>query len=146
MANRKKITRRIAVAVVCVLALALVGRIEPVSAQDQTDAWRSVGPYIPSGVEAATYELAIDTQAPTTMYVGTRGGVFKTTDGGGRWFGVNTGLPAAAIVDALAIDPQHPATLYVGITLPSVFEPFGAGIFKTDDGGDSWRSMAGLEN
>ena len=41
------------------------------------------------------------------------GGVFKSTNGGGNWSVVNTGL-ADTNVHALAIDPATPATLYAG--------------------------------
>src|SRR5437667_448603 len=37
--------------------------------------------------------LAIDPQTPTTLYASSSGGsVFKSTDGGGNWSAVNTGL------------------------------------------------------
>ena len=55
------------------------------------------------------YALAIDPTTPSTLYAGTGSdGVFKSTDGGGSWSAVNTGLPGTAVVvDALAIDPDH---------------------------------------
>jgi len=36
--------------------------------------------------------LAIDPDTPTTLYAGTGGGVFKSTNGGANWSAVNTGL------------------------------------------------------
>ena len=39
--------------------------------------------------------------------------MFKSTNGGGNWSAVNTGL-TNAIVRALAIDPATPTTLYAG--------------------------------
>ena len=38
--------------------------------------------------------LAIDPATPTTLYagIGNNGGVFKSTNGGGNWSAVNTGL------------------------------------------------------
>ena len=38
--------------------------------------------------------LAIDPATPATLYAGTGGGVFKSTNGGGEWGAVNTGLTA----------------------------------------------------
>ncbi|MGQ9568633.1 MAG: hypothetical protein ACUVWW_11370, partial [Anaerolineae bacterium] len=47
--------------------------------------WTSIGP------EGGTiYALAIDPATPTTLYAGTWGGVFKSTNGGGNWSAVNT--------------------------------------------------------
>ena len=60
--------------------------------------------------------LAIDPSTPSTLYAGTltyQGGVFQSTDSGGSWSAVNTGLivpqysASAHDVYALAIDPQH---------------------------------------
>ena len=53
-----------------------------------TNVWTSNGP------EGGTiHALAIDPVTPTTLYAGTDGGgVFKSTNGGGNWSAVNTGL------------------------------------------------------
>jgi hypothetical protein len=39
----------------------------------------------------------------TTLYTGTSGGIFKSTDGAGNWSAVNTGLPTCRSVSALVI-------------------------------------------
>ena len=60
------------------------------------------------------YALAIDPSAPATLYAGTYGGgVFKSSDGGGSWTAINTGL-TDPLFSALAIDPSAPGTLYAG--------------------------------
>ena len=53
---------------------------------------------------------------PGTVYAGTEGeGMFKTTDGGGSWAPMNSGLPAGDVeLFALAIDPTSPRTIYAG--------------------------------
>ena len=65
--------------------------------------------------------LAIDPSNPNTLYVGTEGGVFKSTDAGGIWSAINSGLTNTHIW-GLAIDPSNPNTLYAGTE--------GGGIFK----------------
>jgi len=70
--------------------------------------------------------LTIDPATPTTLYAGTYDGLFKSTDCGGSWGSVNTGLTDTSII-ALAIDPATPTILYVGTD-------FG-GVFKSTDGG-----------
>ena len=53
-----------------------------------TNVWTSNGPE-----GGSIYALAIDPETPTTLYAGTwGGGVFKSTNGGGNWSAVNTGL------------------------------------------------------
>jgi hypothetical protein len=74
--------------------------------------------------------LAIDPQTPTTVYAGTYGGVFKSTDGAGSWSPANIGGGGfGGFVFALAIDPQTPTTVYAGTF---------AGVVKSTDRGGSW--------
>ena len=44
--------------------------------------------------------LAIDPDTPDTLYAGTYSGVFKSTDGGGNWSPVNTGLTNTSVYDS----------------------------------------------
>ena len=93
------------------------------------------------------YALAIDPAAPRTLYAGTGGGVFKSTDGGARWS--TTGLPYYApgeagtaywLFDALAIDPHTPSTLYVGTSGGGSYgpPPGAKSAYKSTDSGASW--------
>ena len=78
--------------------------------------------------------LAIDPTNPDTVYVGTSGGVSKTTNGGGSWTAVNSGIQAITpqpLVQALAVDRNNPSVVYAG-------SGTGTGVFKTTNGGDSW--------
>src|SRR5439155_1757938 len=63
--------------------------------------------WVSHGPEGGTVTaLAVDSASPSTVYAGTfGGGVFKTTDGGGSWSAVNTGLPSNAdVAGARAVD------------------------------------------
>ena len=72
----------------------------------------------------------------TTLYAGIYGtydsGVFKSTNGGGNWSPVNTGLTNTYVYD-LAIDPAMPTTLYAGT--------WGGGVFKSTNGGANWSTL-----
>ncbi|MFA5194063.1 MAG: hypothetical protein WC740_25420, partial [Verrucomicrobiia bacterium] len=81
---------------------------------------------------------------PQVIYIGTEGGVHKSTDGGETWQWQREGFPPlqrhsySAPIGALAIDPQQPDTLYAGIGRPR-WKKGGAGtIYKTTDGGAHW--------
>ena len=74
--------------------------------------------------------LAIDPQTPATLYAGTNGGVFKSTDRGGTWHAANSGLTAFEVL-ALAVDPLAPETLYAGTN---------GGVFVSTNGGGSWSA------
>jgi cysteine-rich repeat protein len=84
----------------------------------------------PSAVPA----LAIDPSSPSTLYATMSNSVmFKSTNGGTSWSGIDTG---PYFVSALVIDPSTPTTLYAGTS---------DGVFKSTDGGTSW-SAPGVTN
>jgi len=62
--------------------------------------------------------LATDPVKAGTLYAGTDGGVFRSTDGGESWTAVNNGLgPLSLQVQALALDPTGATTLYAGLSV-----------------------------
>ncbi len=75
--------------------------------------------------------LAIDPVTPSTMYAGTRNGLYRSTDGGANWTALDRALSGTSI-SILAIDPDTPATLYAGT---------GKGVFKGTDSGSHWRQL-----
>lgn len=83
--------------------------------------------------------LAIDPSTPATIYAGTSGGVFKSTNGGANWGAVNTGL-THAYARALAIDPATPTTIYAG-TIGVVGDVWVGGVFKSTNGGRNWSQV-----
>jgi photosystem II stability/assembly factor-like uncharacterized protein len=98
--------------------------------------WTSNGPYSPYGGELV-YALAINPVVPTTLYAGTVGGVFRSTDGGNSWSAANGGvLDQLGDVRALVINPTSPSILYAGI--PGSI----AGVFRSTDGGNSWSTLS----
>jgi photosystem II stability/assembly factor-like uncharacterized protein len=88
--------------------------------------WISIGPE-----GGPVWALAIHPQTPETLYAGTWGGVFKSTNGGTNWTAINTGL-TYTYINALAIHPQTPETLYAGTD---------GGVFKSTNGGTNWTAI-----
>ena len=56
------------------------------------------------------HAFAIDPRTPTTVYAGVPDGVLKSTDGGGSWSPLSTGVTSP--VSALVVDPLTPTTVY----------------------------------
>ncbi len=82
-----------------------------------------------------------------TMYVATAsGGVWKTMNEGVTWEPIFDQQVSTAIGD-IALDPQNQQVLWVGTGEANIFRSSqaGCGIFKTADGGKTWKHM-GLEN
>lgn len=95
-------------------------------------------------------------QEPGTLFLGTWGGVHKSTDGGETWVPKRNGFPPPGVynytapVGAIAVDPQNPLTVYAGIGMPRLGHndvsrwapvPTKGAIFKSTDGGENWRMI-----
>ena len=78
--------------------------------------------------------LAIHPTEPSTIYAGSGGGVFKSTNGGRTWTPMNNGLTNRNVT-ALVINPSTPSTLYVAVSTVSN----GSGVYKSTDGGSNWN-------
>jgi photosystem II stability/assembly factor-like uncharacterized protein len=104
---------------------------------------RHIGPAITSGRIAAIDGVASD---PRIIYAGAAGG--------GVWKSINGGTTFKPVFDkysqsigAITIDQSHPETVWVGTgeTWTRNSTSIGTGLYKTTDGGDSWKRV-GLEN
>src|SRR6266540_742693 len=83
---------------------------------------------------------------PNTYYVGAAsGGIFKTTDGAVHWEPVFDEQPVASI-GSLAIAPSDSNIIWAGTGEAHIRSHIsvGAGIYKSTDGGKTWKLM-GLE-
>jgi len=81
---------------------------------------------------------------PKLAYMGTAGGgVFKTTDGGKTWLSITDKSFKAASVGAIAVAPSDANVVYVGMGETDIrgnLSP-GDGIWKSTDGGQTWKHM-----
>jgi photosystem II stability/assembly factor-like uncharacterized protein len=84
---------------------------------------------------------------PKIYYAGAAsGGIFKSIDGGIHWKPVFDDQPAASI-GALAMTPSDPNVIWAGTgeTFIRSNISIGSGIYKSTDGGKTWKHM-GLDN
>ena len=127
-----------------ILVVALSGPGLPASAQVEIDSStfgglyaRSIGPAIMSGRIAAIDAVSGD---PLTIYAGAAsGGVWKSKDGGLTWKPIFDDYIQS--IGAIRIDPQDSNTVWVGTGESWVRNSVsvGAGVYKSTDGGDSWK-------
>jgi photosystem II stability/assembly factor-like uncharacterized protein len=93
-----------------------------------------VGTWTTHGPDGASVgAVAVDPANPATVYAGTGGGVFKSTNGGASWSAANSGLGSTGVA-ALAIDPSSTTTLYAA-------GGEQGGVFKSTNGGASWTAI-----
>lgn len=105
---------------------------------------RSIGPAGMSG-RVTTIDAVVDN--PDIIYVGAAsGGVWKSVSGGIDWEPVFDDQPVQSI-GAIAINQRTPDVVWVGTGEgnPRNSQNSGIGIFRSLDGGQSWKHM-GLEN
>ncbi len=108
--------------------------------------WQFIGPANISG-RCTDVEAVSPHGSNYTIWIGSAtGGVWKSTNEGTTFEPVFEEMPTASIGD-IAIDPNNPDIVWAGTGEANIFRSSnaGCGIFKTTDGGKSWKLM-GLEN
>ncbi len=101
---------------------------------------RSIGPAAMSGRVTA---IAVAPHSRDVIYVGSAsGGLWRSTDGGTTWKPILDDQGASSI-GAVAIDPLNPDVIWVGTGEgnPRNSQNIGDGIYKSIDGGRSWKHL-----
>ncbi len=101
---------------------------------------RNIGPAIMSGRIA---DIAIDTERPNTWYVAAgSGGLWKTTNGGTTWSPIFDDYGSYSI-GCVTIDPSDRHTIWVGTgeNVGGRHVGFGDGVYRSLDGGQSFKNM-----
>jgi photosystem II stability/assembly factor-like uncharacterized protein len=106
--------------------------------------------------------LAMDPSNPQVVYAamwqmsrqhwgfssgGPGSGIFKTTDGGAHWTNIThrPGLPTGILGKVgLAVAPSEPNVVYA--LVQATYKGQAGGLFRSDDGGQSWRLMSLSQN
>lgn len=130
-----------------VFSLALAAQKEEIKKKESTESdifkglkFRSIGPAFTSGRIA---DFAVNPGNPNEYYVGVASGhIWKTTNAGITWEPVFDNYGAYAI-GCLAMDPTNKNVVWAG-TGENNFQRvlgYGDGVYKTVDGGKSWKNM-----
>ena len=73
----------------------------------------------------------------------TGGGLWKTTDGGNEWFPVTDGQISSSSIGAVAVAETNPDVVYIGGGETQLRGSItqGDGVYKSKDGGKTWRHL-----
>jgi len=82
----------------------------------------------------SVHGIAIDPKTHSNIYIATKEGIYKSTDGGKNWMWSSTDIEVSS-VSSVVIDPSRPKILYAS----------GTGIYKSEDSGKTW-DLLGLED
>ena len=101
---------------------------------------RSIGPAFTSG---RVIGFAVEPNNPSKYFVAVAsGGVWKTVNAGNTWTPVFDN-EASYSIGAIVLDPKNPLTVWVGTgennSQRSV--SYGNGVYKSEDGGRSWKNV-----
>ena len=119
------------------------------------DAGRVWTPIFDSQNVASIGALGIAPSAPDTLYVGTGestlrdsagygNGVYKTTDGGKSW--THLGLADTQHIGKIAVDPHDPTRVFVAAIGHLYAANDERGVFRSLDGGKTWKKVLGDAN
>jgi len=100
-------------------------------------------------------DVVVSPSNPRILYVGTGennprnsvsygDGVYKSTDGGKTW--TNVGLKNTFQIGRIAIHPKNPDVVYVGALGRLYGENEDRGLYKTEDGGQTWKKILYVDN
>lgn len=106
--------------------------------------WRNIGPFRGGRANAIAGVINND-QKFYTGYTG--GGVWTTEDGGISWKNISDGFFTVGSIGDIAVAESDPNVVYVGTgehAVRGVMTSYGNGVYKSTDGGKSWKNI-GLE-
>jgi photosystem II stability/assembly factor-like uncharacterized protein len=140
---------RTVLAALCTLAVTMAAHApDPAPVPDSLAfaslTWREVGPHRGGRSVAVAGSVA----RPHEYYMGTTGGgVYKTTDGGLNWSAVTDKYFGGAI-GGIAVSESNPDIVYVGTGEYPIRGnvSHGEGVYKTTDGGKTWRHVGLAES
>ena len=105
--------------------------------KDGCDSWEEINTGLPRNLDVRT--IIIDPNDENRVYAGSinnKGRIWFSDNGGDSWSLLNDEMTFTTI-HAMEVDPSDENTVYAA--------PWGAGLFKSTDGGDNWTEITGEE-
>jgi photosystem II stability/assembly factor-like uncharacterized protein len=102
--------------------------------------WRNIGPHR-GGRSVAV--AGHPTDRGTFYFGAVAGGVWKTTSGGAYWENITDGQLNTSAIGAIAVSEADPNVIYIGTGETAIRSnvSHGDGVYKSTDGGRTWKNM-----
>jgi photosystem II stability/assembly factor-like uncharacterized protein len=137
MSTKSAVLRLLTLPLLAAASLGQAASVDPRLFQELH--WRSVGPFRGGRVLA----VAGDPVDARRFYFGAvNGGVWRTDDAGRTWVPIFDSVPVGSI-GAIAVARSNPKVIYVGTGEADMRSDIaqGIGMFRSDDGGQSWQAI-----
>jgi len=117
--------------------LATVDRVGVFRSDDNGGEWTQIGTPIATDI----WSLAFDPSDADRIFVGTRPGIHRSTDGGESFHELTTSIPERCPIGVprttnIVVDPADGANVWASVEV--------AGVHRSTDGGESWASLGRL--
>ncbi len=103
-----------------------------------------IDPKNPQVVYASLWDARLEPWEDVNSVEGTKGGLFKSTDGGTTWKQLKNGLPDNLVQINVTVAASDPNRLYATISTKvesGYASAKGLGVYRSDDAGESWRKI-----
>lgn len=104
---------------------------------DAGETWRLLDGIAKHAGDAVIHRLAIRRDDPNVLFAATDTGLFKSSDGGVTFQRKEKGLPHRFCRNVI-ISPSRPDVVYVVMWSTHAKEPWHGGVYRSDDGGETW--------
>ena len=107
---------------------------------DGGESWKPVGSF---PEKTYCWDISVNPSDGSRIIISTSRGLFRSEDGGTSWAESNGGLPAHRRTRMLARGTDRPDILYVTLKAAGGETPWAAGVYRSEDGGQTWSPRNG---
>lgn len=144
--NQESMSRSLSHPNIIYAGIELTGILKSV---DNGASWKSAAKTLPKGRARNGVSTVVHPTNPNIVWLGTDGGLFKTVDGGKNWRRITKGLPSGKTkinddvhqtIAKIIIDEKQTQNMWLGMYATGENE--AAGIWRSQDGGESWSHVS----
>lgn len=106
--------------------------------RDKAETWERLTDTADTG---KIVNISFDPRNENALYISSQKGLFKSSDSGRTWKTINISLPEGSMAAIISQSPPPPPLPKGGIEWGSLYIITANGLYKSADGGESWRRI-----